>query len=72
MGWLMNNINVFLKTSLEVQWLRLCFFIARGMRLNSLSSWQDPGTKILQAEWCDQEKKNFFNVFLTVLEAASP
>ena len=72
MGWLMNNIDVFLRTSLAVQWLRLCSFNARGMRLNSLSSWQGPGTKIPQAEWCGQENLFFENVFLTVLEAASP
>ena len=42
------------------------------MRLNSLSSWQGPGTKIPQAEWCGQENLFFENVFLTVLEAASP
>ena len=68
----MNNIDVFLRTSLAVQWLRLCSFNARGMRLNSPTSWQGPGTKIPQAEWRGQENLFFESVFLTVLEAASP
>ena len=39
---------------LAVQWLGFCASTAGGMGLNP-----DQGTKILQATWRGQEKKNF-------------